>query len=572
MKLSQGYWQTYKEIPNDAEVPSHQLLLRAGFIQKIAAGIYTYLPFALRVIKKIENIIREEHEKINAHEVQFSIMTPGDLWKETKRWDDMGPQMLKAKDRMNRDLCFSPTNEEAVSDLFRNTVSSYKQLPLNLYQINTKFRDEIRPRFGLLRGREFLMKDAYSFHLSKDCQDKVYDDFYRCYENIFRRCGLEFIIVEADAGAMADSSNKTHEFQVVADTGEDTIVYSSEIKYASNIEKAKTKRINLDFSNDQNLAEVETKGKSTCEDVAELLGVPLTHTLKTIMVTSIVEEEETHNMILILGDDEVNEVKLKSFLKADHIIPTKESVLSELGLVVGYMGPYQLKNSLNIIIDEAVDLSATYITGANKKDYHVKGFSLKELKYEKADLRLSQESDVAEDGKTPIKFRKGIEVGHIFQLGDKYTQSMNIKILDEKGSRQSPSMGCYGIGVTRTMAAAIEQCHDENGIIWPFSIAPFQVHFCLISKTDETKKIANDLYENIKQTGIEIIFDDRKMGPGFKFKDADLLGCPIRLTLGERDFNKTGKLEIKLRKDGDGVAVSPEEVIPALQKIISENK
>ena len=576
MKLSKTFWQTYKEIPSEAEVISHQLLLRAGFIQKIAGGIYTYLPFALRVIQKISQIIREEHSKIDANEVQFSILTPAELWKETKRWDDFGPQMLKAKDRADRELCFSPTNEEAVTDLFRNTVSSYKQLPLSLYQINTKFRDEIRPRFGLLRGREFLMKDAYSFHLNKPCLDKVYEDYYQCYQNIFNRIGLDYIIVEADAGAMGKADSKTHEFQVIADNGEDVIVEAKPLNYAANLEKAKTFRPNLDWNLNGKIHEVETKHKSTCAEVAEFLNQPIHHTLKTLVYSFVNGDVESHAMVMLLGDDTLNEVKLKNYLQADHIYIAKESTLAELKLVPGYMGPYQVNfhEQFKLIYDEAIHLEAHYTIGANKIHSHLQGFKPNQhsQNFDVIDLRLSQAGDLAFDGKTPVQLRKGIEVGHIFQLGDKYTESMNVKVLDEHGKRVTPIMGCYGIGVTRTMSSAIEQSHDADGIIWPINIAPFQVHFISLCKTDEIKKLTQEIYQSLITAGIEVLFDDRNIAPGMMFKDADLLGLPIRLTLGERDYLAQKTLEIKMRKTKEVIKVSLDETIPKIKLIIEEMK
>lgn len=571
MKLSKGYWQTYKEVPSDAQVPSHQLLLRAGFINKTTSGIYTYLPMAVRVLEKIKKIIREELNDIDAQEVLMSFVTPGELWQKSNRWESMGAEMVRLKDRKNADFCLSATNEETITDVIDKTVNSYKQLPVNLYQINTKFRDEIRPRFGLLRCREFIMKDAYTFNLSKEEMDKVYDEYFKAYSNIFSRMGLEFISVNADGGAMADAGAKTHEFQVIADNGEDDIVEAKEINYAANIETANTSRGNLDFLPSSEVTEVETKDLPTCEEVAKLLNLPIHQTLKTLVYTVTYGEKDVHYVILLLGDDSLNEVKLKNFLKADHIKPATEKTLAELDLPKGYMSPYQ-KSGFSVLIDKAIDTEAGYVVGANKKDYHLTGFTIsRDLEnFKQADLRLAKESDFAMDGKTPIKIRKGIEVGHIFQLGNKYTKAMNVTVLDQNGKKVNPLMGCYGIGVSRTMAAAIEQHHDENGIIWPPQIAPYHVYFAVIGKKEETKSLAVDLYEEIKKSGLEVLLDDRGMGPGAMFKDSDLLGLPVRVLLGERDFNQTGELELKVRKTGETIKVKKENLVSELNKIILE--
>ncbi len=566
MRLSKGYWKTYKEIPSDAEIPSHQLMMRAGLIFKTAAGIYSYLPMALRAIHKIEAIIRKEHKRINAHEIQMSMVTPGDLWKESGRWDTMGSEMARLKDAAGRDMCLSPTNEETITDIFRMTVDSYKQLPLSLYQINTKFRDELRPRFGLMRGREFLMKDAYSFHIDKDSLDEVYNDFYQCYSNIFESLGLDYIVVEADAGAMASSDQKTHEFQVIADNGEDTVVVCHETSYAANVEKAKSKRGKLDFLPEAELKEISTPNAKTIAEVCELLGKPKHQSLKSLVYSAIYGEKEVHYLILLLGDDELNEVKLKSFLSCDHLAPTKDSILTELNLPIGYIGP--IGASLPIVFDEAVDLNCSYVAGANKVDTHFEGLTpSRDVKnFKTADLRLAQEGDYDQSGKYKIEIKRGIEVGHIFQLGNKYSKAMNATVLDKNGKAVAPLMGCYGIGVTRTLQAAIEQNHDENGIIWPKPIAPYHIYLGVIAKKDPTKKIAQELYEELLKEGFEVLFDDRGVGPGVMFKDADLIGLPIRVVIGERDFEKDGEIEIFLRKSGEKFKVQRDELISEVKK------
>lgn len=571
MKLSKSFWQTYKEVPNDAEIPSHQLLMRAGFIHKTGAGLYSYLPMATKVLRKIENIIREELDKIGAQETRMAFVTPANLWQDSGRWDDMGPEMLRVKDRKDNDFCLSPTNEETFTDIFRKSVTSYKQLPVNLYQIGMKFRDEIRPRFGLMRGKEFTMKDAYTFHIDRDCMDEVYEDYFKAYSNIFKRMGLEFITVEADAGAMGSADSKTHEFQVIADSGEDIVVEAKEIGFAANIEKAQTYRAELDFTAACEVEEIETINLSTCEDVCKSLNVPVYQSLKTLVFTATYGQKEANYMIMLLGDDELNELKLKNFLKADRIAVAKEQVLKDIGAPKGYMSPLGLHGKISVLFDEAIDVEKSYIVGANKENYHVKGFvpSRDVEKYKVADLRLAREGDFALDKKTPVVFRKGIEVGHIFQLGDKYTKSMEATVLDQNGKKIVPLMGCYGIGVSRTMAAAIEQFHDENGIIWPAPIAPFDVYLAVIGKKDETKALSNEIYKDLQDSGLDVVFDDRGMGPGPMFKDSDLLGLPVRVLLGERDYNETGELEIKVRSTGDVFKVKKEDVVEKVKEILT---
>tara|TARA_R110002072_G_scaffold288917_1_gene455325 strand:- start:1682 stop:3397 length:1716 start_codon:yes stop_codon:yes gene_type:complete len=571
MRLSQGFWQTYKETPAEAEIPSHQLMLRAGLIHKSAAGIYSYLPFGYRTVRKVENIVREEMDKAGCHELLMTVVTPGDLWQESGRWDAMGGEMLKFKDKADRDLCISPTNEEAITDIFRKTVKSYKQLPITLYQINTKFRDEIRPRFGLMRGREFTMKDAYSFHADKACLDEVYENLFQTYCRIFDRLGFEYSAVEADAGNMGSSDSKTHEFQVIADTGEDEIIYCAENGYAANIEKAQTKRSCIDYDfNDQKLVEVETKAQQTIADVCKFLEKPQSQSLKSLVYTAVTGEEESDFLLMLVGDDELNEVKLKNYLGADHIAPATDTRLLELGLIKGYIGPVQLKKEMKIIFDQAIDGKAFYMVGANKNDYHFTGFQLERdiNEAQVADLRLAKDGDLTIEGDKPVVVKRGIEVGHIFQLGDKYTKAMGVNVLNQNGKAQTPLMGCYGLGITRVVAAAIEQCHDEKGIIWPQEIAPYQIYFASIAKSDEFKAEAESVYQSLLKAGFEVIYDDRKAGAGFKFKDADLLGLPLRVVMGERDYKESGELEIVERKSGEKHTVKLESLIDKIKELL----
>lgn len=571
MKLSKSFWHTLKETPSDAEIVSHKLSLRAGLISKSASGLYNMMPMGQIVVRKIENIIREELEKIDSQEVAMSFVTPSELWKESKRWDSMGPEMVRFQDRKSNDFCLSPTNEEAVVDIFRKAVTSYKNLPVNLYQIKSKVRDEIRPRFGLMRCKEFIMKDAYSFSIDKASLDEEYDKYYNAYSRIFKRLGLEFSVVEADGGNIASGESKTHEFQVIADAGEDLIVYSKESNYAANIEKAQTFRKELKFSAQTEIEKVETKDLSTCEDVCKMLDVPTHQSLKTLLFTAKYKTKEVQYMVMLLGDDELNEVKLKNFLKADEVDVAKIEVLKELNLPKGFMSPLGLNGKVNVVLDSSIDPESSYIVGANEVDFHVKGFSPKRdiENFRSGDLRLAKEGDLTSEG-NEVSFRRGIEVGHIFQLGDKYTKSMKATVLDQNGKKINPLMGCYGIGVTRTMASAIEQSHDEDGIIWPKAIAPYSVYFAKIGKKEETTKVCEEIYQDLKSNGIEVLFDDRGMGPGLMFKDADLLGLPIRVILGERDYEKDLTLEVKTRKTKNIVKVKKEELVQTIKNILSE--
>jgi prolyl-tRNA synthetase len=571
MRLSQGYWQTLKETPSDADIVSQQLMMRAGLMYKTGAGLYTYLPMAFKSLKKIEKIIREELDKINCFEIQMPVMTPAELWQETGRLEAMGGQMLKVKDRAEREICFSPTNEETVTDLFRRTVSSYKQLPVCLYQINTKFRDEIRPRFGLMRAREFTMKDGYSFHMDKASLDKFYDEIYVAYENIFKRLGLDFIIVEADGGAMASGGAKTHEFQVVADNGEDYVVTVPKTGFAANIEKAMTVRKNLSFAPQNDLSKFATPNQKTCDEVCAAHGFPMTQSLKSIVMNAVINGKDQFFMVMLLGDDSLNEVKFKNKVAAEHIRPAQQAELERLGLVKGFMGPSTEAQGFKVIFDEAIDMNASYIVGANEPDHHLKGFVPSrdtKPKNFRADMRLAKEGDFI--GEDQIALKKGIEVGHIFQLGDKYTKSMKVTVLNDQGKAVTPIMGCYGIGVTRVLASAIEQSNDKDGIIFPASISPYDLYLGYIGKTPETKTVVENLYNELKKDGFEILFDDRQLGPGQMFKDADLIGLPVRVILGERDFLATGEIEVKVRKTGETLKVKKDELKNVIHKKLQE--
>jgi len=551
MRLSQGYWQTYKEIPSDADIVSQQLMMRSGLIYKTAGGLYTYLPMAFRSLKKIEKIIREELDKIGCFEIQMPVMTPAELWQESGRWETMGPQMLKVKDRAERELCVSPTNEETVTDLFRRTVGSYKQLPVCIYQINTKFRDEIRPRFGLLRAREFCMKDGYSFHIDKASLDKFYDEIYVAYENIFKRLGLDFITVEADGGAMASGGAKTHEFQVVADNGEDLVVTVPRTGFAANIEKAVTLRKDVIFAPSAELTKLATPNLKTCEEVCAANGIPVSQSLKALVMNAVINNKDQFFMVMLLGDDSLNEVKFKNKVSAEHARPAQPAELERLGLVRGFMGPSTSAEGFKVIFDED-----------NEVDFHFKGFVPSrdtKPKNFRADMRMAKAGDFIGDDQIVLK--KGIEVGHIFQLGDKYTKSLKVTVLNEKGQAVTPLMGCYGIGVTRVLASAIEQNNDKDGIVFPASIAPYDVYLCYIGKTPEIKTVAEEVWKELQASGLEVLFDDRQLGPGQMFKDSDLIGLPVRVVIGERDFNATGEIEVKLRKSGETFKTKKDELV-----------
>ena len=573
MKLATGFWQTYKEAPNDAEIASHQLMIRAGLIHKSGSGLYNYLPMGLRSIHKIENIIREEMDKAGCLELLMSVVTPGELWQETGRWDVMGDGMLKFKDKNERDLCISPTNEEAITEIFRKTIKSYKQLPVTLYQINTKFRDEIRPRYGLMRGREFTMKDAYSFSMDRECMSRTYDHLYNAYCAIIERLGLEYIAVEADGGAMADGDAKTHEFQLIADAGEDYIMYNAEAGYAANVEKAITSRGKLEFiKTDSTIEEFETPDKKTIEDVCNFVGCLQHQSLKTLLYRATYGKKDVFYMLMLLGDDELNEIKIQNFLGATHFKAATDTEIRSLELDAGYMGPYQLGDKkISVIYDEAIDMDAAYTIGS-REGYHYRNFipSRDGATAKVADIRMAKAGDFVPGTEHQISVKKGIEAGHIFELGDKYTKAMGVTVLNQQGKAHTPLMGCYGMGVTRLVAGIIEQCHDENGIMWPAAAAPYQVYFAVIGKKDETWEKADEVYKSLIEAGVEVLFDNRGQGPGVMFKDADLLGLPIRLVLGERDYQKDQSFEVKIRKTGESAKIKQDEILDYIQTNLKE--
>lgn len=547
MRTSKLYAPTLRQTPAEAEVPSHQLMLRAGFIRKVAGGVYTYLPLAWRTLRKIEQIIREEMEAKDGQELALPIVQPAELWKETGRWEVFGEEMFRLVDRHNREFCLGPTHEEIITDLVRNEVRSYKQLPLLLYQIQNKYRDEIRPRFGLMRGREFIMKDAYSFDKDEAGLDKSYKDMYDAYTNIFNRCGLTFRPVEADGGAIGNAT--THEFTVLAETGESDIVYCEKCDYAANAEKSELKPIVAPDEEELPLEKVNTPDTKTIEAVAEFLNTPIEKNIKAVIFQN---EKDQVICAFVRGDHEVNDVKLQNITGAITLKMAEESAIRAIGGVPGFMSPIGLSKDVIVVVDATVMEMHNAVCGANEEGCHYKNANPKRDFGDVivADIRLIEEGDPCPHCGAPVKMTHGIEVGQVFKLGIKYSKALGATFLDENGKEKPLIMGCYGIGVSRTMAAAIEQFHDDNGIIWPASIAPFEVVIVPINAKDEAQmQIAEKLYADMKNVGIDVLLDDRKDRAGVKFKDADLIGYPVRITVSPKLLD-ANEVEIKVRRDG----------------------
>lgn len=559
MKASQFFISTLKEAPADAEVVSHQLMMRAGMIKKLGAGIYNYMPMGLRVIRKVEAIVREEMNRAGAVEMSMPVIQPAEFWQETGRFEKMGPELLRIKDRHGRDFVVQPTSEEVVTDVMRQDIKSYKQLPKNLYQIQTKFRDERRPRFGLMRGREFVMKDAYSFDRNQTAAKASYQVMAAAYRRIFDRFGLSYRAVAADSGAIG--GDLSEEFQVIAATGEDAIVYCPGSDYAANMEKAEAlPPQGARKAASQTMAKTPTPGKATCADVAELLGIPLQTTVKSLVLATDQTDEtgkivKTQVWLLLLrGDHDMNEVKVgKVPGLADFRFATLPEIEDHFGCKPGYLGPLNLQKPVKLVVDREVAAMADWICGANEADFHVTGVNWGRDLPEPdlvADLRNVVAGDASPDGKGSLVIERGIEVGHVFYLGTKYSQAMNAIFLDENGKPQFLEMGCYGIGITRLPAAAIEQNHDERGIIWPDAIAPFTVVLCPISpdRFPEVKAAADKLHGELLAAGVDVILDDRGERPGAMFADWELIGVPHRVTIGDRGL-KDGQLEYQHRRD-----------------------
>ncbi len=571
MKASQFLISTLKEAPADAEVVSHQLMMRAGMIKRLGAGIYNYMPMGLRVIRKVEAIVREEMDRAGAIEMTMPVVQPAELWQETGRFEKMGPELLRIKDRHGRDFVVQPTSEEVITDVARQELRSYKQLPKNFYQIQTKFRDERRPRFGLMRGREFIMKDAYSFDRNQVSAKQSYKIMADAYRKIFDRFGLSYRAVAADSGAIG--GDLSEEFQVIAATGEDAIVYCPNSDYAANMEKAEAlapQQSRPAASKAQTLT--PTPGKSTCEDVAQLLNVPLSTTVKSLVLATDETDEQGNIkaskvwLLLLRGDHDMNEVKVGKLpgLNAGFRFATLSEIEEHFGCKPGYLGPLNLKKPLNVVADREVAVMADWICGANQPDHHITGVNWGRDLPEPmmvADLRNVVAGDASPDGKGPLAIERGIEVGHVFYLGTKYSQAMNATFLDENGKPQFLEMGCYGIGVTRLPAAAIEQNHDAKGIIWPDAIAPFTVVICPIGadRSPDVKAASEKLYADLMAAGVDVLLDDRGERPGAMFADWELIGVPHRVTLGDRGL-KEGKVEYQHRRDEAATAVPPADI------------
>lgn len=556
MKVSESLIPTLREDPGEAEIVSHRLMMRAGMIRKVAAGIYTYLPLGLRVFRKIEAIVREEMNRAGAQEVLMPVASPAELWRETGRWDFYGKELLRFKDRHERDFCLGPTHEEVITDLIRKEVRSYRQLPLNCYQIQTKFRDEIRPRFGLMRGREFIMKDAYSFDTNEEGARVSYQKMFDAYTRIFTRCGLKFRAVEADTGLIGGTSS--HEFMVLADTGEETIVYADQGTFAANVERADVLPP-IAGSNEapRPLKKVSTPGVRTVEEVTAFLKVSADRLVKTLVY-------KTANgpvAVLIRGDHEANETKIKKLLGLTEIeLADPETVRRVTGAPVGFAGPVGL-TGLPIIADQAVKVLHNVVVGANEEAAHYLDANVdRDFKVEQfADLRNAKAGDPSPRGDGPLHVAKGIEVGHVFMLGTKYSQSMNAVFLDQQGQERLAVMGCYGIGISRTAAAAIEQNHDAKGIIWPAPIAPLHVHLLPLSSSARVTETTQSLYDALQQAGVEVLWDDRDERAGVKFNDADLIGLPFHVVIGEKGLAQ-GTVELKDRRTGKPTPFPPQAV------------
>jgi len=557
MRYSQMFLPTVKEIPSDAEVISHQLMLRAGMIRKLTSGIYSYLPMGYRVIRKVEQIIREEMNSAGAQEIFMPTVQPAELWKESGRWNFYGKELLRFRDRRDSECCLGPTHEEVVTDIVRNGVKSYRQLPQNLYQIQTKFRDEIRPRFGLMRCREFSMKDAYSFDIDTVNADLSYQKMFAAYNRIFERCGLKFRPVEADTGSIGGSYS--HEFLVIAESGEDGMAYCEGCGYAANLEKAEIARPEeqvVDGSSFLSREEIHTPEVRTIEEVCDFLQVRPENVIKTLVFSA----DGVPIAVLVRGDEEVNEIKVKNYLGCDILeMAMDEMIMAATGSPRGFVGPIGIK--CRTLADYSLMNLTNMVVGANKEDYHLKNVNFerdfKVAAY--ADLRVVREADPCPRCAREIHFARGIEVGHVFKLGTKYSKAMKAIYLDKNGKEQFMVMGCYGIGVGRTAAACIEQYHDENGIIWPMAIAPYQVIITPVNMNDpDLATTAEKLHADLLSQGVEVILDDRDERAGVKFKDADLIGIPLRVTIGPKNL-AAGKVEIKIRRSGEVNVLSVEE-------------
>lgn len=574
MKQSQIFIPTLRDVPSDADAASHQLMLRAGYIRQISAGIYTYMPLAWRVIQKINTIVREELNKTGGTEMMLPALIPADLWKESGRYDTYGPEMMKLQDRHGRDFLLGPTHEETFTKLIRDDIATYKKLPLHLYQIQTKYRDEKRPRFGLLRGREFLMKDSYTFHDSYESLDDAYAEIWKAYENIFDRIGLNYRSIIADAGAMGGSESM--EFIALADIGEDTIAYSSEGGYAANVEMATSKfkeSRNTEVQVEKEL--VDTPNTTTIEEVAELLAVDSKNILKSVLY---VVDGEKPVLAIVRGDHEVNEIKVRLATKGEVIEKATEQDIEELfgGIPAGYVGPIDLPENVVIIADQYVENMVNSVSGANVSGKHYinvnSGRDFEPALY--TDIRMVQEGDLAPDGKGTLKFATGIEIGHIFKLGTRFSETMDATVLDQNGRPIPVIMGSYGIGISRLLSAIVEQNYDEKGLVWPSSVSPFDIHLVPVNYNDEAQKdLTDELYEQFTSQGFDVLLDDRNERPGVKFTDAELIGIPVQITIGKKA--EDGIVEVNIRETDEMIESKKEEIldtISILKKTHEEEK
>ncbi|HCZ8409090.1 TPA: proline--tRNA ligase [Proteus mirabilis] len=568
MRTSHYLLSTLKETPADAEIVSHQLMLRAGMIRKLASGLYDWMPTGVRVLRKIEKIVREEMDNAGSLEISMPVVQPADLWQESGRWEQYGPELLRFTDRGERPFVLGPTHEEVVTDIVRNEITSYKQLPLNLYQIQTKFRDEVRPRFGVMRSREFIMKDAYSFHISQESLQETYDRMYQAYSNIFTRIGLDFRPVLADTGSIGGSAS--HEFQVLADSGEDDIVFSTASDYAANIELAEAVMPATPRSPaTEELRLVDTPNVKTIAELVEQFNLPIEKTVKTLIVHA--TEESGHKLVALLvrGDHELNEIKAEkcSIVASPLVFATEEEIRQAVNAGPGSLGPINLP--LPIIIDRAVSVMSDFGAGANIDGKHYFGINWeRDLPLaEMADIRNVVEGDPSPDGKGTLLIKRGIEVGHIFQLGKKYSEALKATVQNEEGHNQVVTMGCYGIGITRIVAAAIEQNHDARGIIWPDAIAPFQVAILPMNmhRSYRVKEVAEKLYADLRAQGIDVLFDDRKERPGVMFADMELIGVPHTIVIGDRNLDNE-QVEYKARRSDDKSLVNVNDVVAFIKE------
>lgn len=576
MLASHFHISTTKEAPNDAEITSHQLMMRSGMIRKLAGGIYNYMPLGLRVIRKIETIIRHEMDQAGALELLMPVVQPAELWMESGRWEQYGPELLRVKDRHGRDFVLQPTSEEVITDIARNEIQSWRQLPVNFYHIQTKFRDERRPRFGIMRGREFTMKDAYSFDRTVQGAQVSYQKMFDAYQRIFTRLGLNFRAVSADTGSIGGS--QSHEFQVIADIGEDLIVFDERSQYAANIELAAAPcLIAQRQAPTQTLQKVHTPGVKTCEQLAQFLGLTLEQTIKSIVfVTEPVDQSTQTYIVLVRGDHELNEIKLGKLagFESGFRLASEQEISALFGASPGSLGPVAVDPAIKVVADLTVANMSDFVVGANSTDYHLTGVNWSRDLNEAAivaDIRNVVAGDTAPDGKGTLSIQRGIEVGHVFYLGTKYSKALNATFLDETGKPALMEMGCYGIGVTRIVGAAIEQRHDDKGIVWPRAIAPFEVVICALGwgKSEAVRQASLDLYEQLKQHGVDVILDDRDQRPGVMFAEWELIGVPVRITVGDRGLAQR-QIEVMLRKSNETTLVNVEQAASQTITLLSD--